>query len=53
MKILDLLSIDAIIDPELQSTYVKLLTLWPNGRTDVRAPKAKEDNLLLKNVSAI
>lgn len=46
-----LLNIDDIIDPELQLTRVKVLTLWPSGRTDVRAPKAKEDILLLKNVA--
>ena len=46
-----LLNIDDIIDPELQSTHVKVLTLWPSGRTDVRAPKSKEDLLLLKNVA--
>lgn len=46
-----LLNIDDITDPELQLTRVKVLTLWPSGRTDVRAPEAKEDNLLLNNVA--
>ena len=46
-----LLSINDIIDPELQSTRVKVLTLWSSGRTDVRAPESKEDILLLKNVA--
>ena len=50
-----LLSIDDIIDPELQqSASVKVLTFkWPSGRTDVQAPKGKEDILPLKNVSTI
>ena len=37
-----LLNIDDIIDPELQSTRVKVLTLWPSGRTDVRALESKD-----------
>lgn len=47
-----LLNIDDILDPELQSTRVKVLTLWPSGRTDVRVPEAREDILLLKNIAS-
>ena len=46
------LNIDDIMDPQLQSTRVKVLILWPSGRTDVRVPEAKEDILLLKNVAS-
>ena len=46
------LNIDDIMDPELQSTRMKVLTLWPSGRTDVRVPEAKEGILLLKSVAS-
>ena len=43
-----LLNINDIIDPELQSTRVKVFTLWSSGRTNVRAREAKEDIYLRK-----
>jgi len=48
------LNIDKIIDPELHLTRVKVLTLWPSGRTDVQACRRKEDTCisLLKNVAS-
>ena len=46
------LNIDDMMDPELQSTHVKVLTLWPSRRTDVWVPIAKEGTLLLKNVAS-
>ena len=45
-----LLNIDDIMSHE-QTTLVKVLILWPNGRTEVRVPGEKEDILLLKNVA--
>ena len=45
-----LLNIDDIMSRE-QTTRVKVLILWPNGRTEVRVPGEKEDILLLKNVA--
>lgn len=49
-----LLIIDDIIDPEVKSTRVKVLTLymWRSGKTDLRAPEAKEDILLLENIAS-
>ena len=47
-----LLNIDDIMDPKLQSTRVKVLTLSASGRTDVRVPEAKKDIFLLKNVAS-
>ena len=41
------LNIDEIIDPELHLTHVKVLTLWPSGRTDVQARGRKEDTLYM------
>jgi len=41
------LNIDEIIDPELHLTHVKVLTLWPSGRTDVQAHGRKEDTLYM------
>ena len=47
-----LLNIDDIIslEPE-QSTRVKVLVLWPSGKTDVRVPDRKENINLLKNIA--
>ena len=45
-----LLNIDDTMSHE-QTTRVKVLILWPNGRTEVRVPGEKEDILLLKNVA--
>ena len=49
-----LLNIDDIIFPE-QSTRVKVLVLWPSGKTDVRVPDfdQKENINLLKNIALI
>ena len=46
-----LLNINDIIDPELQSTRIKSLILWPSGRTDVRSPEERDDILLIKNIA--
>ena len=47
-----LLNINDIIslEPE-QSTHVKVLVLWPSGKTDVRVPDRKENINLLKNIA--
>ena len=45
-----LLNIDDIISPE-QSTRVKVLVLWPSGKTDIRVPDRKENINLLKNIA--
>ena len=45
-----LLNIDDIISPE-QSTRVKILVLWPSGKTDIRVPDRKENINLLKNIA--
>ena len=52
-----LLNIDDIISPE-QSTRVKILVLWPSGKTDIRVPDRKENinplkNIALKNWTAV
>ena len=45
-------NIDDIIslEPE-QSTHVKVLVLWPSGKTDIRVPDRKENINLLKNIA--
>lgn len=45
-----ILNIDDMISSE-QSTRIKVVVLWPNGRTDVRVPDRKENINLLKNVA--
>ena len=45
-----ILNIDDMISSE-QSTRVKVVVLWPNGRTDMRVPDRKENITLLKNVA--
>ena len=49
-----LINIDNIISPE-QSTRVKVLVLWPSGKSDVRVPDIdqKENITLLKNIALI
>ena len=49
-----LINIDGIISPE-QSTRVKVLVLWPSGKSDVRVPDIyqKENITLLKNIALI
>ena len=45
-----ILNIDDMISSE-QSTCVKVVMLWPSGRTDVRVPDQKESIGLVKNIA--
>ena len=46
-----LLNIDDIISHEPEQSCVKVLVLWPSGKTDVRVPDPKENINLLKNIA--
>ena len=46
-----LLNVDIISPEPEQSTRVKVLVLWPSGKTDVRVPDRKENTDLLKNIT--
>ena len=45
-----LLNIDDIMSCQ-QSTRMKVVILWTNGRPDVRVPEEKDNILILKNVA--